>query len=129
MWNICGGYIYTWKYVSNTYENFVVTGDLNIDTLDDSMNTNSYLSDFCDTFSLENFILEKTCFKAVSRTSVVDMLTNRPKSFRKLPVLKLIVSLFHTHFARLPSKKIEYRNYKKVDSKSFFYELDQGGNV
>ena len=70
MWNICGGYIYTWKYVSNTYENFVVTGDLNIDTLDDSMNTNSYLSDFCDTFSLENFILEKTCFKAVSRTSV-----------------------------------------------------------
>ena len=40
--------------ITNTYENFIVTGDLNIDTLDDSMDTNSYLADFFGTFSLKN---------------------------------------------------------------------------
>ena len=53
--------------ITNTYENFIVTVDLNIDTFGDSMDTNSYLSDFCDTFSLKNSILGKICFKAVSR--------------------------------------------------------------
>ena len=52
--------------ITSTYENFIVTGDLNIDILDDSMDTNSYLSDFCDTYSLMNLIFEKLCSKAVS---------------------------------------------------------------
>ena len=54
---------------------------MNIDTLDDSMDTNSYLSDFCDTFSLKNLILGKTCFEAVSGTSVDIMLRNGRRSF------------------------------------------------
>ena len=49
--------------MTNSYESFIVTGDLNIDTLDDSMDTNSYLSDFCDTFSLKNLILGKLALK------------------------------------------------------------------
>ena len=106
---------------------------MNIDTLDFSIDTNSYLLDFCDTFFLNNLILGKTCFNAASGTSVDVMLTNRPRSFQKTAIIetglsnryKLIVSFFRTHFARLPPKKSEYRNYKKIDSKSFLYELDQ----
>ena len=91
--------------ITFTYENFIVAGDLNIDTLDDSMDTNSYVSDFCDTFSLKNLILGKTCFKAVSGTSVDVMLTSRPRSFQKTAIVetglsdnhKLIVSFIsHT---------------------------------
>ena len=86
---------------------------MNIDTLHDSMDTNSYLSDFCDTFSLKNLILGKACFKAVSGTFVDAMLTNRPRSFQKTVIIdtglsdhhKLIISFFRTHFARLPPKK------------------------
>ena len=105
-------------HITNTNENFIVTGDLNIDRLDDSMDTNRYLSDFCD-----------TCFKAVSGTSVDVMLTSRPRCFQKTTIIetglsdqrKLIVSFFRRQFARFPAKKIEYRNYKKFDSKSKFF--------
>ena len=61
------------------------------------------------------------------------MLTNRTRSFLKTVIIetglsdhhKLVVSYFRTHFARLPPKKFEYRNYRKFDSKSFLCELDQ----
>ena len=69
--------------ITNAYANFIVTGDLNIDTLDESMNTNSYLSDFCNTYSLKNLILGKNCFEAASGTSVDAMFTYRPERFQK----------------------------------------------
>ena len=70
--------------------------------------------------------------KAVSGTSVV-MFTNRPKSFQKTAIIKTglsdhqkpILSFIHTYFARSPPKKIEYRNYKKFDSKNVLYKLAQ----
>ena len=79
------------------------------------MDTIGWLSDVCDTFSLKNLILEISCFKAVSGTSVDVMLTNRPRSFQQTAIIetcfsdhhKLIVSNFRTHFPRLPPKKIE----------------------
>ena len=52
---------------------------MNIDILDDSMNSNSYLSDFCKTYSLKNLVLGKNCFKAASGASVGVMLTYRPR--------------------------------------------------
>ena len=61
---------------------------MNIDKLDDSMDTNSYLYDFCDTFFLKNLSLEKTCFKADSGTSINVMLTNRPRSFQKMAIIE-----------------------------------------
>ena len=78
--------------------------------------TYQILADFCDTFSLENLILGKSCFTAVSGTSVDIMLTNRPRSFQKTGInetglndqYKLTVSFFGIHFARLPPKKVEY---------------------
>ena len=85
---------------------------MNIDALDDSMDTNNYLTEFCDTFSLKTLILGKTCFKAVSGTSVDVMLANKPRRFEKTAIIetglsdhhKLIFSFFCTHFARLPLK-------------------------
>ena len=74
--------------MTNTYENFIVTDDLNISTSDDSMDINSYLLDFCDAFSLKNLILGKSSFKAVSGTSVDVMLTNRPRSFQKMAIIE-----------------------------------------
>ena len=81
--------------MTNTYENFIVTGDLNIDTLDDWMYINSYLSDFCNTYALRNLILGKTCFKGASSTSADVMLTYRPRRFQKTAVIKTGLSDHH----------------------------------
>ena len=45
------------------YNNFIVIGDLNIDILDNTKDRYNYLSNLCDTFSLNNLIKGKTCFK------------------------------------------------------------------
>ena len=40
----------------NEYDNILVTSDLNIDFSNSKMDTNNYLSDFLDTFSLTNIV-------------------------------------------------------------------------
>ena len=45
------------------YNNFIVIGDLNIDILDNTKDRYNYLSNLCDTFSLNSLIKGKTCFK------------------------------------------------------------------
>ena len=40
----------------NEYDNILVTSDLNIDFSNSKMDTNNYLSDFFDTFSLTNIV-------------------------------------------------------------------------
>ena len=45
-----------------------LTGDLNIDTKDKSKDTNNYLRDFMDTFSLNNLIQVKTFYKSTAGT-------------------------------------------------------------
>ena len=47
------------------------------------MNTNNYLCDFIDTFSLTNIVNSKTYFKTLNKTLLDLMLTNKPKSFCK----------------------------------------------
>ena len=82
---------------------------------------------------MNNFIKRKTCFKTDSGTSADVMLTNRPRSFHKTSIIEtgfsdhhnMIPSFFRTHFERLKSKKIEYRNYKKFYQSNFLFELDQ----
>ena len=63
------------------YDNIFLAGDLNIDTRDKSKDTNNYLSDFMDTFSLNNLIKVKTCYKSATGTIVDIMLTNKMRSF------------------------------------------------
>ena len=61
---------------------------MNIDILDDSMNSNSYLSDFCNTYSLKNLVLGKNCFKAGSGASVGVTLTYRRRRFQKTDIIQ-----------------------------------------
>ena len=46
----------------NKYDNIFITGDLHIDTGDKSKDTNNYLCDFMDNFSLNNLIKVKKCY-------------------------------------------------------------------
>ena len=48
------------------YDNFFLTGDLNINTEDKSKDRNNYLCDFMDTFSLNNLIKVKTFYKSTA---------------------------------------------------------------
>ena len=96
-------------------------GDLNIYTLKKGADTNHYLSDPYDTFSLTNLISSSTRFKSLSGTSIDVFLTNRNRGFHNTAITetgisdhhKLITSFFRSHFERIPPKKVEYRNYKK----------------
>ena len=104
---------------------------MNVDILDDSMNSNSYLSDFCKTYSLKNLILGKNCFKAASGASVGVMLTYRPRQFQKTDIIqtaisdhrKLIVSFFSKYFARLPPKTMNTETIKELIRNAFFTNL------
>ena len=91
------------------------------------------MSDLCDTFSLPNLVNGITYVKSQNDTSVDAMLTNRPRSFHNISLIKtglsdchkIIVSAFRDFFKRLPAKVIEYRNYKTFDHNEFFQDLDQ----
>ena len=98
-------------------------GIFHIDILNNAKDHYNYLSNFCDTFSLNNLIKRKTCFKAEYGTFLDVMLTNRPRGFHKTSIIEtgfsdhhnMILSFCQTHFERLKSKKLEDRNYKKFD--------------
>ena len=119
----------------NNYENILLTGDLNINTLTqtNSNNTTNHLTDFCDPFALSNLVNVKTCTKSMFGTSLDIMLTNRPRSFYNASAVttglsdchKLILSCLRAHFKRLPPKKIIYRDYKMFDEAKFLHDLDQ----
>ena len=108
-------------------------GDLNIDTSDKTKDTSWCLSDLCDTFSLKNIIIGKTCFKETTGTSIDVLLKNRPRSFLKTGIYetglndhhRLILSFFRSYFLRIPPKTIQYRKYKTFNESSFLHELDQ----
>ena len=116
---------------TNKYDSIIVMGHLNIYTLKRGADTNHYLSDLYDTFSLTNLISSSTCFKSLSGTSIDVFLTNRTRSFHNTAITKtgisdhhkLIISFFRSHFERTPPKKVEYRNYKKFDVRNFFKGL------
>ena len=67
----------------NKYDNIYIVGDLNIDTGDKSKDTNNYLCDFMDTFSLSNLIKVKTCYRSASGTILDIMLTNKMRNLQK----------------------------------------------
>ena len=96
-------------------------GYLNIDILGNTKDHYNYLSSLCDTFSLNNLIKDKTCIKADSGTTVDVMLTNRPRNLHKTSIILFL----RTHFERLKSKKLKYRNYKKFEKNKLLFELDQ----
>ena len=65
-------------------------GDLNIDTLKNGADTNHYLSDLCDTFSLTNLISSTICFKSLSGTFINVFLLIEQEVFIIRPSQKLV---------------------------------------
>ena len=108
-------------------------GDINVDISDKRKDNNSFQSDLCDTFSLQNRMTRKTCHKSNVGTSIEIMLRNRPRSFHKSSIFEtgisdhheLILSFFHSYFTRIPPKTIEYRKYKTFDKIKILHDLDQ----
>ena len=102
-------------------------GDLNIDTQKNGADTNHYLSDLYDTFSLANLISSSTCFKSISETSIDVFPTNRTRSFCNTAITetgvsdhhKLITSFFKLHIEQIPPKKVEYRNIRNLMQQIF----------
>ena len=123
----------TLNQITNKYENFIIMGDLNIDTADKTKDTCNYLSDLCDTFSLTNIVNVKTFFKSQKGTYIDVLLTNRSRSFHKTCIFetavsdhqKLILSVFLSCFTHIPPKTIKHRNYKSFNEIVFFHDLDQ----
>ena len=96
----------------NEYDNLLLAGHFNINTLRPTSDLPNHLSDLNDTFSLTNFVTDSTCFKS-NKGSLIDvMLTNKPKSFYKSYSFatglsdchKLIVSILRTSFQKFPPK-------------------------
>ena len=50
--------------ITSNYDNVVLAGDLNINLLDQSADTENHLSDLIDIFDLKNMVKEPTCFKS-----------------------------------------------------------------
>ena len=50
----------------NKYDNIFIAGDLNIDTGDKSKDAKNYLCDCMNTFSPNNLIKVKTCYKSAT---------------------------------------------------------------
>ena len=65
----------------NKYDNLLLAGDLNINTLRPTSHSSNNFSDLNDTFSLTNLVTDSTCFKSNKDTLIDLMLTNKPKSF------------------------------------------------
>ena len=84
-------------------------GELNIDPLKNGVDTTHYLPDLYDNFSLA--ILISSC--ALCGASINVLLTNRTRGFHNAAITetgisnhhKLIISIFRSHFERIPPKK------------------------
>ena len=117
----------------NKYDNIFLAGDLNVDTGDKSKDKNNYLCDFMDSFSLNNLIKVKTCYKSATGTILVIMLTNKMRRFQKTSTVttgisdyrKMNITCPKVHFKKLPPKKIAYKDYKNFNKNTFLYDLDQ----
>ena len=121
----------TLSHATRKYENILMIGDLNIDTSNRKKDNGNYLSDLCDTLSLKNAITDITCIKSTNEISMNVFLTNKSKCFHHISTFetglsdchKLIFTFFKTYFKKLPSKYIEYRNYKTLTKIIFFTNL------
>ena len=116
----------------NEYDNLLLTGNLNINTLRRTPDSFNHLSDLDDSFSLANLVTDSTCFKS-NKGYLIDLTrTNKPISFYKSHSFvtglsnchKLIVSILRSSFQKLPPKFVIYRNQRNFHESNFLCDLD-----
>ena len=111
---------------SESYENFIVMGDLNVDVNNKGIEFDR-LDEFCDLFNLTNLFISPTCFTKIHKS----ILTNKGNYFQKTKVTETGLRDFHKqintflrlHFSRLNPKTIYYRNYKKSNEQKFLEDV------
>ena len=112
------------SYMSS-YDNFLVIGDLNSEIA---------MSEFCETYILQNLVKDPTCYKNPSKPTYIDIiLTNFPKLFQHTQTIETGLSDFHklrltvlkTRFPRTKPNIINYRDYKGFVNNYFRSELLQ----
>ena len=85
-----------------------------------------------DTFNLKNLVKTPTCFKTTRGILLDVLLTIKPNFLQKTGVCKtglsdghkMVFTIFHSTFIRLPPKIIKYRNYKGING-NICHELEQ----
>ena len=118
------------SYVSS-YDNFLVIGDLNSEISEMAM------SEFCETYNLQNLVKDPTCCKNPSKLTCIDLiLTHFPKSFQHTQTIEIGLSDFHeltltvlkTHLPRLKPNIVNCRDYKGFVNNYFLSEILQETN-
>ena len=113
------------------YDNVIVMGYINIDSLNRQDLGHSKLVSFCDVFGLSNLVTAKTCFTKNSSSSIDAILTNRPRCFQKTSVFEtglsdyhgLVLTVMKSHLPRLKPKVIKYRSYKNFVPENFLSDV------
>ena len=107
---------------------FLVIGDLNSEISEMAM------SEFCETYNLQNLVKDPTCYKNPSKPTCIDLiLTNFPKSFQHTQTIEtglsdfqeLTLTVLKIHSPRLKTNIANYRDYKGFVNDYFRSELLQ----
>ena len=128
------------EQITNQYDHIIITGDININTKDETSPGHQIYENFLDTFNLKNVIKSDTCFtnkngKHIS-TSIAVLLTNSANKFFNTHTVTtgisdchvLISSLLRATYRHSEAKEIEYRNYKSL-YQNFESFLNEVGNI
>ena len=106
-------------------------GDFNIDINKDDAICHDELDVFCDTLNLTNLVKSETCYTNYHKSITDLFLTNKPRSFQFTSVTEtglsdyhiLITTFMKSHFSRLKSKIIHYRNFKRFDEQKLIADV------
>ena len=120
--------------ILNSYENIIILGDINVNSLDKNSTKFKHLKAFCDSFDLTNLIKVPTCFQSDNPTSIDVILTNKNRSFMHTKSIlnglsdwhSIIFTMLRKQIKRLTPVEISYRCYTNFNEQSFLSELDQG---
>ena len=115
----------------SSYDNFLIIGDLNSEISEIAM------SEFSETYNLQNLVKDLTCYKNPSKATCIDLiLTNFPKSFQHTQTIETGLSDFHkltltvlkTQIPRLKPNIVNYRDFKVLVNAYLRSELLQEFN-
>ena len=113
-------------FFSSKFENFMLIGDLNCETDDNT------LIDLMDSYNLINLVKDPTCYKS-SRPRCIDfILTNRKHSCTNTSTFetglsdfhKMIITVLKGGFLKRGPRIIEYRYYSKYNTLDFRRDIN-----
>ena len=115
----------------DSYENVMIIGDININSLDKSNCKFKHLKTFCESYDLTNLMKEPTCFQSENPTSIDVILTNKPRSFIHTKSVvnglsdchSLVMTMLKAQISKLAPIHISYRNFKDFDEHAFNSDL------